>query len=117
MTQMQLPFFWPDREGLIKLPPPRMARRHMPRRRSFAIWFVERAAGVVGFGLVRDIAFCTWLKRSLELADFQCLTVHEVINGAMADLKLDQDTVIRFLVRHTSAREEFRSDGQIVTMR
>lgn len=114
---MQLPFFWPDRDGLIKLPPPRMARRHLPRRRSLAIWLIERAAGVVGFQPVQEMAFRIWLKRALELADFQCLTVHEVITGATDDLKFDHETVIRFLVKHTSAKAEFRSDGQIVTMR
>ncbi len=113
--QLPLPNFWPDRSGLIKLPDPRAWKRHVPRRRSFAIWLLSRASGAIGFGPAREFAYRAWLERELAAADFNALTVREVINGAQRDLELDLESSIRYLAKATAIRGGFRSDGQIVT--
>lgn len=117
MTQMPLPNFWPDRDGIIKLPSDREWKRHLPRRRSLSTWLLQRVTGLVGFGSVRSKLFAMWLKNALSEAAFECLTVSEVIDNAVTDLRIEREEAIRMFVSNTAQGAEFRSDGQIVTVR
>jgi hypothetical protein len=116
-SYVQPPLFWPDEQGVLRIPDARAWRRHLPRRRSITNWLFERMPGLVGFGPARSMMFATWLGYEIEAADFQCLTVDEVIKRAIMDLKLERDEAVRMFVKHTSAAAEFQSDGQVVTFR
>jgi len=61
--------------------------------------------------------FEMWLSDQLGISAFGALEISAVIDGAIEDLQLDRDAVLRFLVACTSAHGDFKSDGHIVTWR
>lgn len=128
---------WPDADGILSLPqhltaplnvsrlqhsPPlrhvvKVSRLHLPRSRSLLLWLLERSLGAVGFGTAKEYHFVTWLSALLESSEFVALEISLVIHDAGEELALDRETVLRYLVRQTSAGSEFRSDGHIITFR
>lgn len=128
---------WPDENGSLFLPqhstaqlnvsrlqhsPPlrhvvKVSRLHLPRSRSLLLWLLERSSGAVGFGTAKEYHFVTWLSALLETCDFGAAEITLVVRSASEDLALDRETVLRYLVRQTSAGSEFRSDGHIITFR
>jgi len=55
--------------------------------------------------------------QKLSEQDFGALEISQAVGAAAADLALDEETVIRYLVRVTSSTGTFKSDGHIVTVR
>lgn len=128
---------WPNEDGILSLPqhstvqlselllllsrPSRRAvkvsRLHLPRSRSLSLWLLERSSGAVGFGTAKEYHFVTWLSALLESSEFVALEISEVISAAGEELALDRETVLRYLVKQTSAEADFRSDGHIITFR
>lgn len=83
----------------------------------FVIVAVGEELGAVGFGTAKEYHFVTWLSALLESSEFVALEISLVIHDAGEELALDRETVLRYLVRQTSAGSEFRSDGHIITFR
>jgi len=72
---------------------------------------------VVGFKVVIESIFVTWLTNVLLDENFNAVRIDSMISMAEHDLGLNVETIKRLLVRHTSSRAEFRSDGELVTLR
>ena len=128
---------WPNEDGLLFLPRPlvarsnvlllphlqpspprvRVSRLHLPRSRSLSLWLLERSSAAVGFGMARERHFEMWLSALLETSDFGAVEISEIISAAVADLDLDREVTLRYLVRITRPDRDFRSDGHIVTFR
>jgi hypothetical protein len=98
---------------------PRAPRRTISRLLfcgSLSLWLLQRSPVGSGFGLVRERIFVTWLSGVLESESFNALELERLISAASRDLGLDEETVKRYLVKHTTAWGEFRSDGVLVTL-
>lgn len=128
---------WPNADGILSLPqhsteplnvsrlqhsPPlrhvaRVSRLHIPRSRSLLLWLLEKSSAAVGFGTAKELHFAMWLSALLESCDFGAVEITLVVRSAGEELALDRETVLRYLVRQTSAGSEFRSDGHIITFR
>jgi len=71
----------------------------------------------LSFSMATDHYFVMWLTARLQEAEFQALTLVDVIAHAQLDLGLSIETIKRLLIKHTSARAEFCSDGVLLTLR
>jgi hypothetical protein len=69
------------------------------------------------FSMATDHYFVSWLTVNLHDAEFEALTLLEVIANAQKDLGLNIETIKRLLIKHTSASAEFCSDGVLLTLR
>jgi hypothetical protein len=75
-----------------------------------------KSSVVLGFGAVRESRFVIWLSGELEAEDFGALEVGRVITSASEELGIDPETARRYLIKHTAAAAEFKSDGALVTL-
>lgn len=69
------------------------------------------------FSKATDIYFVTWMTARLNEAEFNALTLIEVISDAQSDLGLNIETIKRLLIKHTGPNAEFCSDGVLLTLR
>lgn len=67
--------------------------------------------------MATDHYFVMWLTARLNEAEFQALSLVDVIANAQVQLGLNIETIKRLLVKHTGARAEFCSDGVLVTLK
>jgi len=85
--------------------------------RSSYLWGRVRWLLIGYRSMASESEFVLWLRRNLEVAEFGALTLGEVKSGARLELELDDDHLLRYLLRHTSPGAEFRSDGDVITFR
>ena len=93
----------------------RVVRSPSPRLRTFLSTLWLKNSVVVGFKVVIESIFVTWLTNVLLEADFNAVRIDSMISMAERDLGLNVEMIKRLLVRHTAPRAEFRSDGELVT--
>ena len=85
--------------------------------RSSSLWARVKWLLIGYRPMASESEFVLWLTRNIESADFGALTLREVKSGAVEELHLDDDHLIRYLLGHTSPIGEFRSDGEVITLR
>ena len=83
----------------------------------FVVVAIGEELGAVGFGRAKEFHFETWLSRQLESCAFGSFEVREAVRSAGADLVLEDEEVLRLLIRATRSRGKFKSDGEIITLR
>lgn len=133
--QLEIPWLWPDRDGLLTLPPastapssvlllPRLQRSprgevvrasRLLRSQFFSSWLSSRNWGAGGFGAAKERLFEMWLSRRLENSAFNALGFEQVVRDGAADLALDVDEVIGLVIRLTRAGSIFKSDDGLIT--
>jgi hypothetical protein len=73
--------------------------------------------GAVGFGVVREKLFQTWLIDTLESECFNAMMLDEIIDAARKDILLERVTVLQLLVAATARGGKFKSVDGLVTVR
>ena len=71
----------------------------------------------LSFNMATDHYFVTWMTAHLNEAEFEALSLVQVLSDAQKDLGLNSETILRLLIKHTSANAEFCSDGVLITLR
>jgi len=71
----------------------------------------------LSFNMATDHYFVTWMTAHLNEAEFEALSLVQVISDAEMDLGLNSETILRLLIKHTSVNAEFCSDGVLLTLR
>ena len=137
IEQLELPFLWPDRDGLLALPRTSTAQssvlplRHLPRSprgeiarasrllrsQSFVSWLWLKSSGGAGLGTVRLSLFEMWLSAQLEKSAFNALRLEEVIRDGAADLDLEENAVLRMVFRLTRPGATFKAEDGLITFR
>ena len=84
---------------------------------SSSLWRSLSSRIGLSFSMVTDHYFVTWMTARLQEAEFGMLTLREVESEARKNLELSSEAVIRLLIKHTSDRGEFRSDGEFISLR
>jgi hypothetical protein len=130
-------YLWPDENGILTLPqqsgaPSKESRsRHLrrsprvvkvlpwlsPRLRSLSSSLSLKSSVGAFFGMVVESLFVTWLTNILLVEDFNMISLALVISRSKNELGLDEERTKRLIIKRTTARAEFRSDGQFLTLR
>ncbi len=71
----------------------------------------------VGFGVAIEMIFVTWLTTALLDADFNAISLNEVTVKAGYDLGLNEETILRLLIKHTARGARFKSHSGLLTFR
>lgn len=137
LEQLKLPLLWPDKMGMLTLPPPsggqlsashlrrwlpwppvaRVSRLSLPRSSSLSLWLLVRKSGAVSSFAGKESHFENWLSDVLLSEDFHALSVSALLARAENDLQIERVEAIRMLARVTGTGGKFRSEGGIVTIR
>lgn len=69
------------------------------------------------FSKATDHYFVIWMTARLNESAFGALTLREVMGASESDLGLNEETIKRLLIKHTSASGEFCLVDGLLTMR
>jgi hypothetical protein len=129
---------WPDKESGLLILPPRLTERlsalrlprsrHLPRAvtvtasrllrsQSLWSWLLLKSLGAVGWHMVKESLFETWLTQALSSAEYNALEVDLVLKSAVEELRLDLQTAKRILVTVTARGGKFKSVDGLITIR
>ena len=84
---------------------------------SSSSWRLLSSRIGLSFNMATDHYFVTWMTAHLNEAEFEALSLVQVISDAEMDLGLNSETILRLLIKHTSVNAEFCSDGVLLTLR
>jgi hypothetical protein len=111
LRQLELPLFQQSPPEL----PPKISRSQSSR--SSRLWASVRWFLIGYQETVSESEFVLWLAREIEGADFGALTLREARDAALKDLRIDDQTLIRWMIKHTAPGARFKSDGDVITLR
>ncbi|RIK31156.1 MAG: hypothetical protein DCC56_02915 [Anaerolineae bacterium] len=89
----------------------------LPSSRSYYLWVRVRSSLSFCPGAATEQEFVRWMKNALGAAEFGALSLAWVKENAKRDLRLHDEQLFRWLVRHCLGNGEFKSDGVMITMR
>lgn len=104
-----------------RLRPSRRERRRMRSLKQFwrssSLWL--RLSLRTGYFTHRGSStyFAHWLREKVGESPFGAVDVADVIAAAMEELGLEREKALRYLLEQTSRNGDFRSDGEIVTLK
>jgi len=98
----------------------RAPQRKMPRlrsSRSFYLWLRLMCSSSLHPFMVTELEFVRWMREQLNAAEFGALSLTWVKENARQELRIGDDQLFQWLTRHCIGESEFKSDGEMITLR